>query len=113
MGIPIAGENNGDSEDEYWHSDENTVFTQNAVFVTSKTDQKDLQSEGWSPTVNEEAATHIAFTIGPIKDGIVLEIAKPKPISLTLTVTNLFRMNSMRNVIKTPNQSSISAWLPN
>jgi hypothetical protein len=77
QGIPIAGENAGDSEDS-WES---------AIFGHSE-DSRESEEEGDAPdcdhfyTMNQMATNYLAFTVGPVKDGIVKFHFLP-PIPLT------------------------------
>ncbi len=61
LGIPIAGENKGDS-DEDWYSDDNT-----------HDDYKDLHTNNCiTASINVPASTSLAFHVGPTKDGRVM-----------------------------------------
>jgi hypothetical protein len=83
LGIPIAGENKGDSEEDWYH--------QNMVRIVEKDDEQDTDVEEEEDeqiplaridhTMDEEASDDIAFRIGPTKDGI-MRMKKGKPITL-------------------------------
>jgi hypothetical protein len=75
QGIPIAGENEGDSDDS-WASE---------IFRRSD-DNRDSEKGGDAPdsdhSYNQMATNYIAFTVGPVKDGIV-KCHSLSPIPLT------------------------------
>jgi hypothetical protein len=71
MGIPIAGENVGDS-DKGWGSDE-----------SEQQEEEYLSTVAWLVTVNDEAAIDLAFSIRPIKDGMILDLSHPSPPTIT------------------------------
>jgi hypothetical protein len=75
QGIPIAGENERDSDDS-WESE---------IFGHSD-DNRDSAAGGKAPdsghSYNHMATNYIAFTVGPVKDGIVKFHSLP-PIPLT------------------------------
>jgi hypothetical protein len=76
QGIPIAGENDGDS-DNSWASE---------IFGHSD-DHRDSKQGGDAPdsdhSYNQMATNYIAFTVGPVKDGIVKFHSLP-PIQTTI-----------------------------
>jgi hypothetical protein len=70
-GIPIAGENKGDSEEDWYYSDE------------SEQEEDVLHQNFTSVSINTHATEDIAFLVGPTQDGRVkLSTRTPIPFHL-------------------------------
>ncbi len=98
MGIPIAGENEGDSEEswerESWDTtgDENTTdkdsLTNNFQWATWDTNEESKQREESPWTLPPRITDDLAFQVGPRKDGIV-QTRTHSPLLLT---TNYYHL---------------------
>jgi hypothetical protein len=70
-GIPIAGENKGDSEEDWYYSDE------------IEEEEEVLHQNFTSMSINADATEDIAFLVGPTQDGRVkLPTRTPIPFHL-------------------------------
>jgi hypothetical protein len=77
QGIPIAGENIGDSEDS-WESD----FFRNSEDSQESEHATDVPDRDHPYQMNQMATNYLAFTVGSVKDGIV-KFHSLSPIPLT------------------------------
>jgi hypothetical protein len=104
MGIPIAGENDGDTDEE-WASDESEHdednspqgrLTNNATFAIN---------------VDEHATRNLAFQVGPVRDGIVVFNTLP-PASLTPNYYTPLSIEDKPNVFQCMNSAVVSTTPP-
>ncbi len=90
-GIPIAGENKGDSEED-WYDEENRIEEKDDEQETDieEEENNDLPLTRIVYTFDDGASADIAFRIGPQKDGRDCENEKgetyyPSPKSVSIT----------------------------
>jgi hypothetical protein len=77
-GIPIAGENEGDSEDS-WESE---IFGHDATDDCESEEEETSSDTCPFTSLNSMATEDIAFKVGPVKDGIVrFEILPTIPLT--------------------------------
>jgi hypothetical protein len=104
MGIPIAGENDGDTDEE-WASDESEQEEENSP------QGRLTNNVTFAINVDEDATQNLAFQVGPARDGIVLINTLP-PASLTPNYYAPLSIEENPNVFQCMNSAVVETTPP-